>query len=122
MMGILLLTIVLFVWEAFRVDVVAVFIMVLIGLTSLVPDYGGLVPVADLFDGFSSNAVISIIAVMILGAGLDKTGILNRLAARILKLAGNTERRIVVLVSGSVGVISGFMQNIGAAGLVSSGC
>lgn len=116
-MGILLLTIVLFVWEAFRVDVVAVFIMVLIGLTSLVPDYGGLVPVADLFDGFSSNAVISIIAVMILGAGLDKTGILNRLAARILKLAGNTERRIVVLVSGSVGVISGFMQNIGAAAL-----
>lgn len=116
-MGILFLTIVLFVLEVFRVDVVAVFIMVLIGLTSLIPNYGGLVPATDLFDGFSSNAVISIIAVMILSAGLDKTGILNRLAARILRVAGNTERRIVVLVSGSVGVISGFMQNIGAAAL-----
>ena len=81
-------TIVLFVSEVFRVDVVAILIMVIIGLSSLVPDFNGLVPISRLFDGFSSNAVISIIAVMILGAGLDKTGGLNRLAARILQIAG----------------------------------
>ncbi len=116
-LGILAFTIILFVSEAFRVDVVAVFVMVLIGLTSLIPNYAGLVPATDLFDGFSSNAVISIIAVMILGAGLDRTGVLNKLAGRILKIAGNTERRIMVMVSAAVGVISGFMQNIGAAAL-----
>jgi len=38
-----------------------------------------------LFDGFASNAVISIIVVMIVGAGLDKTGIMNKVAAVILK-------------------------------------
>ena len=79
-MLILGLTIFLFVSEVVRVDVAAVSIMVLLGLTSLVPGYGGLVPLEHLFDGYSSNAVISIIAVMIIGAGLDKTGIMSLLA------------------------------------------
>ena len=35
-----------------------------------------LVPGAQLFSGFSGNAVMSIIAVMIIGAGLDKTGMI----------------------------------------------
>jgi di/tricarboxylate transporter len=90
-LGILAITIFLFVSEIVRVDVAAV--------------------------GFGSNAVIAIIAVMILGAGLDKTGAMNILAAKILKLAGNTERRIVFFISGTVAFISSFMQNIGAAAL-----
>ena len=45
-------TILLFVTEVFRVDVVAILIMVIIGLSSLVPDFSGLVPISRLFDGF----------------------------------------------------------------------
>ena len=115
--AILVFTVVLFVSEIFRVDVVAILIMVVVGLTSLIPNYDGLVPADRLFEGFASNAVISIIAVMIIGSALDKTGSLNRLASRILQLAGKTERRIMALLSGTVGIISGFMQNIGAAAL-----
>ena len=59
-MMILGLTIFLFVSEVGRVDVAAVSIMVLLGLTSLVPGYSGLVPLEHLFVGYSSNAVISI--------------------------------------------------------------
>ena len=70
-----------------------------------------------LFDGFSSNAVISIIAVMIIGAGLDKTGLMSQLAAIILKYGGKTEKRIIPIISSSVGIISSFMQNVGAAAL-----
>jgi di/tricarboxylate transporter len=44
----------------------------------------GLVNNQRLFDGFSSNAVMSIIAVMIIGAGLDKTGLMGRVATFIL--------------------------------------
>ena len=116
-LAILAFAIFLFVSDIVRVDVAAILVMVILGLTSLIPDHPGLVPASKLFDGFSSNAVVSIIAVMILGAGLDKTGALNRLAAHILKIAGNTERRVSLLLSGTVGVISGFMQNIGAAAL-----
>ena len=104
------LTIYLFVSEVVRVDVAAILIMVLIGAT-------GVVPAAHVFDGFASNAVISIIAVMIMGAGLDRTGVMSQLAGYILRVGGSTEKRIIPIISGTVGIISSFMQNIGAAAL-----
>ena len=70
-----------------------------------------------LFDGFSSNAVISIIAVMIIGAGLDKTGLMSKVASFILEVGGKTETRIIPIISATVGIISSFMQNVGATAL-----
>jgi len=144
-MGILALTMFLFVSEVVRVDVTAVVIMVLLGLTELFQPLeengrripwlehyfpsaaeaapwlnemlAPAVPVADLFSGFESNAVISIIGIMIIGAGLDKTGLMSRVAGFILKTGGRTEKRIIPLISGTVGIISSFMQNVGAAAL-----
>ena len=69
-------TVFLFVSEVVRVDVAALATMVIIGLTGLIPGYPGLVPLDNLFDGFSSNAVMAIIAVMIIGADLDQIGML----------------------------------------------
>ncbi|MEJ2529755.1 MAG: SLC13 family permease, partial [Gammaproteobacteria bacterium] len=115
--AILLLTIYLFAFEVVDVDVAAICIMVLLGLTSLfAPVMGlnkGLVDTQHLFDGFSSNAVISIIAVMIIGAGLDKTGAMSRVAAYILKIGGTEEKRVIPIISGTVAIISSFMQNVG---------
>lgn len=116
-LSILVFTICLFAFEVVRVDVAAVSIMVLIGLTSLIPGYDGLVEAEQLFSGYSSNAVISIIAVMIIGAGLDRTGIMGKLANAILRLGGATEGRVITIVSASVGMVSSFLQNIGAAAL-----
>jgi di/tricarboxylate transporter len=119
--GLLVLTIYLFAFEIVGVDVAAVTIMVLLGLSSLLaPIMGlstGLVDSQQLFDGFSSNAVMSIIAVMIIGAGLDKTGLMSTVATFILKVGGTTEKRIIPIISGTVGIISSFMQNVGAAAL-----
>jgi len=120
--GILLFTIYLFAFEVVEVDAAAATVMVLLGLTSLLaPLMGlkqeGLVDIQHLFDGFSSNAVISIIAVMIIGAGLDKTGLMGKVASFILKIGGTTETRIIPIISTTVGIISSFMQNVGAAAL-----
>ncbi len=100
----------LFVSEWVRVDVVGIMMMVLLPLMGLVTPY-------EAFSGLSSNAVVSIIAVIIIGAGLDKTGVMNKVASPIIKLAGNNEKRIITLISGTVGIISSMMQNIGAAAL-----
>lgn len=99
-----------FIFEIFRVDVIALLAMIALGVT-------GLIPGTELFSGFAQNAVISIIAVMIIGAGLDKVGVIQRMAQGIMKIGGSSKKRIIPLVSGSVGVISSFMQNIGAAAL-----
>ena len=61
-LGLVGFTMVMFLFERIRADVVALVVLVLLGLT-------GLVAPEELFDGFSGNAVISIIATMILGAG-----------------------------------------------------
>jgi di/tricarboxylate transporter len=116
-LALLAFTIFLFVSEVVRVDVAAVSVMVLLGLLSLVPGLGGITDPDKLFAGFASNAVISIIAVMIIGAGLDRTGVMHRVAAFIMRVGGTTEKRIIPTVSGTVGMISSFMQNVGAAAL-----
>jgi di/tricarboxylate transporter len=54
---------------------------------------------------------------MIIGAGLDKTGLMSKVAGFILKFAGRTEARVIPAISGTVGFISSFMQNVGAAAL-----
>jgi len=107
---ILSVTIVLFVSEVVRVDVAAILLMVCVGLF-------GLVPAADLFNGFASNAVLSIIAVMILGAGLDRTGVMGMVAIWILKIGGKNANRILLLVSGTAGLVSSMIQNVGTAAL-----
>lgn len=116
-LGLLAFTVFLFVSEIVRIDLAAILVMVLLGLISQIPATSSVADVTHLFDGFASNAVISIIAVMIIGAGLDKTGLMSKVAAVILKRGGTTEGRIIPIISGTVGVISSFMQNVGAAAL-----
>lgn len=109
-LAVMAVAILLFVTNAVRVDVVGIIMVVTLPLLNIVD-------AKEAISGFSSNAVISIIAVIIIGAALDKTGVMNILAKQILKLAGKSELRIIALVSGTVAVISSFMQNIGAAAL-----
>ena len=119
--AVLVLTIYLFAFEIVDVDVAAISIMVILGLTTLLAPFmglsEGLVDTQKIFNGFSSNAVMSIIAVMIIGAGLDKTGLMTKVAAFILKVGGTTETRIIPIISGTVAFISSFMQNVGATAL-----
>ncbi|MBB1060149.1 SLC13 family permease [Marilutibacter spongiae] len=103
-LGLVGFTMVMFLFERIRADVVALVVLVLLGLSGLVaPD--------ELFNGFSGQAVISVIATMILGAGLDRTGALNRLAAWLLRRAHGIEQRLMLLTGAIAGLNSSFMQN-----------
>ncbi|MFH2204958.1 MAG: SLC13 family permease [Elusimicrobiota bacterium] len=109
-MAVLAFAVWMFISEWIRVDVVGIIMMVMLPML-------GLINASEAFVGLSSNAVCSIIAVIIIGAGLDKTGVMNQVARPIIKLAGASEKRILVLIAGTVGIISSMMQNIGAAAL-----
>ncbi|WP_101925151.1 MULTISPECIES: SLC13 family permease [Luteimonas] len=103
-LGLVFLTMVLFLFQRVRADLVALVVLVMLGLT-------GLVAPEDVFNGFSSNATISVIATMILGAGLDRTGALNRLAAWLLRRSKGAEDRMLLLTSAIAGLNSSVMQN-----------
>ena len=106
----IVIAIFLFIVEWVRVDVVAIIMMVTLPLLHLVSP-------KEAFIGLSSNAVVSIIAVIIIGAGLDRTGVINKLVTPVLRIAGNSSSRIIIFISLTVAMISSFMQNIGAAAL-----
>lgn len=103
-LGLVGFTMVMFLFERIRADVVALVVLVMLGLA-------GLVAPEEIFNGFSSNAVMSIIATMILGAGLDRTGALNRLAGWLLRRAHGVESRLMLLTCAVAGINSSIMQN-----------
>lgn len=103
-------TIVLFVTEALRVDIIALLVMLALAWLRLVTP-------AQAVSGLASNAVISIIGVMIIGNGLERSGVTNKLIQPIIRLSGSRERGIITVTSLAVGAISSFMQNIGATAI-----
>jgi di/tricarboxylate transporter len=109
-LALMAVAIALFITNAVRVDIVGIIMIVALPLLNIIE-------AKEAISGFSSNAVISIIAVIIIGAALDKSGVMNILAKQILKLAGKSETSIIALISSAVAFISSFMQNIGAAAL-----
>ena len=98
------LALILFTFQRIRSDIVALVVLVLLGLS-------GLVAPEEIFNGFSSNAVMSIMCTMIMSAGLDRTGALNRLAEWIVRRGKNDDARLLFITSLLAGLQSSVMQN-----------
>ncbi|WP_363320579.1 SLC13 family permease [Cyclonatronum sp.] len=109
-LAIMAMTIFLLVSELVRIDITAI-------ITMLALYWSGVLTSTETLSGFSSNAVIAMIAVMILGEGLAKTGMMTRFSKWLLGRVGNSKERVLGTLSLSVGTISGVIQNIGAAAL-----
>lgn len=107
---ILIATVVALIFEVVRIDVVALVCMLALGWT-------GVLTAQETLSGFSSNAVIAMIGVMILGQGIARTGIMDRYSRAVLKKVGTKKSSVIGVMSLSVGVLSGLIQNIGAAAL-----
>ena len=109
--AILIGSVVLFAWERFSPDIVSMLVLILLALTGLIaPD--------EVFSGFSSPAVITVWAIYIISDGLFRTGVADYLGAQILKLAGVNELRLIAVIMLMVGVMSAFMNNIGATAVL----
>jgi di/tricarboxylate transporter len=104
------MAILLFITEWIRVDVVALLVLVSLALT-------GLVTPTEAISGFSNPAVVTVWAVLILSAALARTGVAGLVGHRVLKLAGNSEVRLLAIIMLTVAVLSGFMNDIGVATL-----
>ena len=107
---ILSLTVIMLVLDLIRIDIVAISCMLALGWT-------GILDSQEMFSGFSSNAVIAMLSVMILGRGIARTGIMDEFSKFIISKAGTQKRNLVGLLSLSTGLLSGLIQNIGAAAL-----
>jgi len=85
------IAIILFASERIRVDVVSMMVL----LTLL---FTGLLDTGEAFSGFSNPAVITVWAIYVVSAGLTHTGVADAIGKRILRVAGNTEQRLVAVI------------------------
>lgn len=110
-LGILIASMVLFITEKLRVDVVALCVLVTLMATKVLT-------VEEALSGFSSNAVLLIAALFIVGGAVFQTGLASMLANRIVSIAGTSETRLLVVVMIAVAVVSGFISSTGTVAVL----
>lgn len=108
---ILAVAIIFFVTEWLSVDVVAIGVVLALILTDIITVQQGIA-------GFSSKAVISIGALFIVGGAVFHTGLANVLAAQILRIAGQSEQRLLLVLMISVATLSAFISSTGVVALM----
>lgn len=106
LLGILLVTIALFVWGKFTPDIVALLSMLSLFLT-------GILDLPETLSGFSNPTVIMIASLFIIGEGLSQTGWTALAGQKFVKWAGKSIPKLLVLLSLGSGVLSGFVSNTG---------
>ncbi|WP_128292154.1 SLC13 family permease [Afifella aestuarii] len=102
--------IVMFVANRPRMDAVAVIMMVALPFT-------GVLTVSEALSGLSDPNVVLIAALFIIGEGLVRTGIAQRLGERIVARAGGNEARLIVLLMVTVGLVGSVMSSTGVVAL-----
>ena len=111
MLAILAVAVILFVSERLRVDLIAMLVLITLTLT-------GLVTIDEAFSGFASPAVITVWSVYIVSGALFRSGVADTLANFMLRLAGHSYLRLLFVIMLTVGIMSSFMNNIGAVAIL----
>ncbi|MDJ0710276.1 MAG: SLC13 family permease [Woeseiaceae bacterium] len=110
-LAILAISLVLFISEVIRMDVVALLVLGALAVT-------GLVDSNQAFAGFSNSAVITVWAMFILSEGLTRTGIADIIGRQVMRIGGRQEFTLIVVIMITGAVLSAFMNNIGVAALM----
>lgn len=98
--------IILFVHNKIRMDVVALLVMLSFYLS-------GILSIQEILVGFSDPNIILIALLFIVGGSLVRTGISYRVSDGILKVAGNSEAKVLILLMLSVAGLGAFMSSTG---------
>ncbi len=108
--GILGVTVALFIWDRIRMDLVALGVVVTLMLS-------GLVSPAEAVSGFGNHIVVMIAALFVVGEALVRTGVAASLGQWILRVGGESEQRLLLLLIPTVALLSAFMSSTGAVAI-----
>lgn len=109
--SILAISIVLFISNRVRADLVALLALLAFVIT------GVLEPIEALA-GFSNSVVIMIAGLFVVGAGLLSTGLAHTAGNLLLRLSGKSEKKLFVLLLIITGSVGAFMSNTGTVALM----
>lgn len=108
---ILLLSVIFFVNGRVRSDIVALCSLVaLLVFDILTP--------AEALSGFSNNVVVMMIGLFVVGGAIFQTGLAKMISSKLMKLAGNSETKLFLLVMLVTSAIGAFVSNTGTVALL----
>jgi di/tricarboxylate transporter len=108
---IILTAVILLATNRLRPDLVALIVLVALGLSGVVDE-------GKIFSGFSSPAIITILAISMVSIGLQRTGATNAIGKFLYRIGGQREPVLIFLVALTSAVLSLFMNNIAAVGVL----
>ncbi len=103
-------TIVMFMLNRPRMDAVALIMMTLLPLT-------GVISVSDALSGLSDPNIVLIGALFVIGEGLVRTGVAQRLGDALVRRAGNSETRLIAFLMVVVATIGSVMSSTGVVAI-----
>jgi di/tricarboxylate transporter len=110
-LGVLVVSLILFISEVIRMDLVALLVLCALAIR-------GLVDSEQAFAGFSNTAVITVWAMFILSEGLTRTGIADIIGRQVMRIGGDREVPMILVIMITGAILSAFMNNIGVAALM----
>ncbi|WP_338754651.1 SLC13 family permease [Bacillus sp. FJAT-52991] len=105
------ITIVLFMMNRLRTDLVAMLSLLALVLT-------GILDPTEAFAGFSNSVVIMLAGLFIVGAGIFRTGLAQMAGNLLLRFSGDSEKRLFVLLLVIVACVGAFLSNTGTVALM----
>ena len=115
----------LFATEKLPLDVTALLILItlmvipLLGHSQWLLDRGinlqdAFPTVSEGLSGLSSTATVTVLAMFVLSAGIQRSGLIHVLGKKLFPLIGNSEIRMILIIALLVGLMSGFINNTAA--------
>ena len=108
--GLLAAAVVLFASDRLRPDVVALLVILALAL-------GDILPVTQVMAGFGDPLVILIAGLFVVGEGLVRTGIAYQLGQGLIRWAGPSETRLLILLMLAVAGLGAFMSSTGVVAI-----
>ncbi|MBU9723894.1 MULTISPECIES: SLC13 family permease [Bacillaceae] len=108
---ILVITIILFIWDKIRSDLVA-----LLSLMALL--LSGVITTGEALSGFSNSVVVMIAGLFVVGAGIFRTGLAESAGKLVIQWSGGSQLRLLILLMLVVAVLSAFMSNTGTVAML----
>lgn len=74
----------------------------------------GILDIEEAMLGFGHPALVTVVAMFVLGGSLVKTGVADRIGALMGRAVGSSETGVILVLMLTVGIMSSFMNNIAA--------
>lgn len=78
----------------------------------------GIITPTQALEGFSSSVVIMMVGLFVVGAAIFRTGLAKMISSKILRLAGNSENKLFVLVIIVTAAVGAFVSNTGTVAVM----